>query len=346
MPARSALEFFRQRTRSFNRLGILRPMTTSELMDATLRIYRNEGRRMLALTLVPALFAFAGLTFYLHLVFPRFFTTMNPDSPNAQVLEVLIAFGLSLVSALPLLLLGLGWLNGLVIRVTADFVHGKNPETRDVLRSARSVLKNLFLQLVLLTGNMLVLPLLGFVLMVASARLSHMGHDVGVGLTFMAGLLALMVAFFMVPVVVVRSGVAPVACVVERLGPRASMARSKELMQGRKGLPSALDRLMNLALLGGLTFIVILVGLAGGFAMIGISAWLSQTLPLNLPAQWISNGLTIFPWFAALWLSAPLWGIGTTLLYYDRRSRLEAYDIEMHAREAFPGLRDSAPMVR
>lgn len=346
MPARSALEFFRQRTRSFNRLVMLRPITNSELLDAVFRIYRNEGRRMLALSLVPALLAFAGLLFYAELVFPRFFTTMNPESPNAQVVEVAVAMALSVVTALPLLLLGLGWMNGLVVRITADALHGEPADAADVMRSARSVLKNLFAQMLIFSGHVLLWPLLGFLFYVGSSRLARAGLDGLVVFTYLAGILSLLIAFIMVPVVIVRSGLAPVVCVVERLSPRASLARSKDLMRRRPFVPSALEMLLNLALLVVLVFVIVWIGLGAGMGMLGIARWLTDTLPLNLPTQWATAGLGYLPVFAAMWLSVPLWGIGTTLLYFDRRSRLEAYDIEMHAREAFPGLRDAPSVVR
>jgi len=51
--------------------------------------------------------------------------------------------------------------------------------------------------------------------------------------------------------------------------------------------------------------------------------------------------LELFPLFLAIWIIIPVWCTTTTLLYYERRIRLEGYDILALAQEVWRADRQS-----
>jgi hypothetical protein len=47
------------------------------------------------------------------------------------------------------------------------------------------------------------------------------------------------------------------------------------------------------------------------------------------------EALGVLPYFLVIWTLMPLWAIATTIIYYDRRIRLEGYDIEALAEDVW-----------
>jgi hypothetical protein len=119
---------------------------------------------------------------------------------------------------------------------------------------------------------------------------------------------------FLVPAVWISAALFAVIPVVvlERRGPFKAFDRSGELSKGVKGhILSAL----------GLIAIIWIVAKIGG----AIVAQLVPTPPLQLTTAALVDIIVY-----------PLFGIASTLIYYDIRIRKEGFDIEMMAQQATP----------
>ena len=43
----------------------------------------------------------------------------------------------------------------------------------------------------------------------------------------------------------------------------------------------------------------------------------------------------LLPYFLSLWVTIPVWAVTVTIIYYERRVRLEGYDIEALAQDVW-----------
>jgi len=112
----------------------------------------------------------------------------------------------------------------------------------------------------------------------------------------------------------IRNSLAVAASVVEMLGVRASMRRSKQLAAGTKG------RIFVVLLIAGLLYVV--VGTAESPLLI--------LMVRNPHAEHIvAQAILLLVGFAAHTLIAPVSIIGLTLVYFDQRVRKEAFDLVM-----------------
>ena len=68
-----------------------------------------------------------------------------------------------------------------------------------------------------------------------------------------------------------------------------------------------------------------------------LSSWLSNSPFHDLGVQTLNS----LPWFLTLWTLVPVWCTSATLLYYDRRTRAEGYDIEMLAKDMTPNVKQN-----
>ncbi|MEQ1936128.1 MAG: hypothetical protein ABL962_19915, partial [Fimbriimonadaceae bacterium] len=93
----------------------------------------------------------------------------------------------------------------------------------------------------------------------------------------------------------------------------------------------------------GIVFILLLLLAAGIGSGIGLlfsfdefNVWLESSSGADLSTKL----LEIIPTFLAIWLLVPVWAVTTTLIYFERRVRLEGYDIEALAQDVWRNDRD------
>ena len=87
--------------------------------------------------------------------------------------------------------------------------------------------------------------------------------------------------------------------------------------------------------------IVVWGGLAIGVALFDPDQWIAR-LPIGAAALAVAKqGFDLLPGFAVIWLTVPVWCTTCTLLFYERRIRLEGYDIDALAKEIWRADRQS-----
>ncbi|MCO5298282.1 MAG: hypothetical protein M9921_15645 [Fimbriimonadaceae bacterium] len=324
--------FIARRSERLGRATRLRPMRASEILDLSLRVYQQMGWTFLKHTVVPALLALAAAIFVWFNVVPAFTTTNHPESVTAQLAELAAALGLAILVAVPLVVGALAAASATVTLLTSDFMAGNTPNPAAARARAReSVVPLMWVALrvgafsasgVVLCG----VAIGGAALIDATTRSQSLWLPVVVGLAF----------FALIPAIggmlwgLSRYSLAVPAVVLERLGAGQACRRSLALMGGR---PSGYDTMHMLWAVLGMVTLVILGGLSLSVYLLGIHDWIEMARPLGFVAELLDSAVSLLPWFALIWVAIPVWCTTSTLLFYERRIRLEGYDIDALAQE-------------
>jgi hypothetical protein len=312
-------------------------METSEMLDVAARIYQVLGRTFLRLTALPTLLCLAGWTFLVRYTFPALTATQAPDQVGAQLVEVGVTLGLALFVGGPLFLLGVSYSSVVVMRLVSDYVSGSVPDPRSALRSVPKSLTNLMRlnvkQLLLSTSGILVA--MGFLaagaLLDAATAEDHLLSAVAV----LLGGLALVLGCAVFLLVRQRYALASPAVVLEGVSAGAAARRSRELMSGAMRHPSGHGAVWTFYFVCGFLALLVYGGVQGIVSLIGLSEHL-QTLLERLPMRFLfEEVLNLAPAFLVLWVVVPFWASAIAVLYFERRIRLEGYDIQNLASEVW-----------
>jgi hypothetical protein len=310
-------------------------LTPSEVIDTALRVYQRQGLTFLRLTAVPSVFCLAAIAFVLSYLLPAFGTTSDPDSIAVQAAEVLITLGLAVFVAGPVFLTGLTYGSAIVVRMTSDLMEGRQPSEFEAQKSARGALPMLFWQnlreLLLATSGILVstaFMLLGSLLTTLTGSESAMA-----GVVALIGVLGLMLGFVLFLALMSRHALSLPIAVIEGKKGKEAARRSNDLLK-KVGLHASaygsIHAVYFLLMFVGLTFIG-----AVEFAMEMLSipdrvgAWLAGSWLQPL----VVEALGLAPLYLVIWALVPAWATALTVIYYERRVRIEGYDIEALGRE-------------
>jgi hypothetical protein len=323
---------------------ILEPMSTGDVIDRAVRLYRRNFTALVAIVAVPSVIGYlAGLAF---------------TSGYAQLLTSVASPGSSGMegSALLLLILGLMgqpvWFFVYVFTVTGlarvigdHLMLGEAITFRRCFSAARQRLGDITLLALLMFGVLFLIGAVASVIFFAVFMVvaivvgvtagTGMPPWLGVALLIIFSLLAVAAGIALFLIVAARIIFLPQVLMIEGMTAGSSLGRSISLGQGnwyRVGAILLFTYFVSLSMLAALTLPVIL-----GIELFGSS---SSVELLLTPA-----GSAIYSAFnhTANLLSLPIWIVSFTLLYFDNRVRKEGYDMELLAREVAPGFRWQAP---
>jgi hypothetical protein len=126
--------------------------------------------------------------------------------------------------------------------------------------------------------------------------------------------------------------VAPVA-VLEDLGPRMAGKRARALMKKAPIHGSGTQAIWTLYPLILFIVCVLYFGILACLAIAGSEGFLTN-ITSGLPFQPLLLGaFDLLPAFLTIWTVIPVWATTVTMLYFDRRIRLEGFDIEILGRD-------------
>ena len=309
-------------------------MSSNEVVDTAVGTYQELGPMMLSHTVLPTLLCVAAFAFLSAYVFPTFGVTSHPDQMIAQVGEVITTALIALVVAGPLFVIGLSYTSAFVTGLVSDAMVGNMPDPSTHLKRARAILPKLvgltFWEILTSLGGLVI----GGILLMTSAMLSsNIDTNMASGAVAFIAVIAIMVGFLSVPFVLSRHLLAVPVVVLEGLKPRQAIKRSVDLMRrlyhNESGYNSAVS-LMFLSLFLG-AFLVL--GLFFTFSALDLIPFVDARLANSGFHDLAVEGLKVLPWFLMIWTVVPLWCTGATVLYYERRTRLEGYDIEALAQD-------------
>jgi hypothetical protein len=303
----------------------LRPMSTSQVLDRTISLYRNNFFLFAGIALLtPALGLIAHLVQLALLGKPvvpepgKF----DPAMMQQYFLQLFIEIGASIV----VYMVGTAFTTSATIYAVSMVHLGKTTTIQESYRMVRPnfwrilglLIRVFFLAFwPIVTGYGMIFAM-GFMMAASTGK-----PDTTVA--FLAGIVALLAAFvflFGIPwmfVTFCRYALAVTACTLEKLPAKYSVVRSKFLSKGRKGgifLIYVLYFFLSIAL----TYVLQLPAL-----VVNKIAWFSK-------AAHISAGSLVWIYvaeFLGATIAGPVATIATALIYYDQRVRKEAFDLQL-----------------
>lgn len=330
------------RTSRVNRRERLRLMRPGEVLDMALAVYQSAGWQILRTTALPTVLCLACVAFILNYVLPSFGMTSDAENVKAQVGEAAWTLTIAMGVGGPLFLLGLAISSGIVISLVADFMLGRVPNTKSAVQAGMRSLKGLFALCMyeLLIGWSGVLG--ATVLMMISAVLPQNGTNDALAALFTGiGVFGYAFGWITLPLVLLRHALAPAAVVLEGAKPFQAARRSIALMRGSHWQPSGYGTGWLLLATLGILLLLLLPGMALSLQALGLSSDVRLFSDIPFLSQAIAQALGLLPYFLAIWTLVPVWCAGVTILYFERRIRLEGYDIEALAQDAWMADRSS-----
>jgi hypothetical protein len=152
-------------------------------------------------------------------------------------------------------------------------------------------------------------------------------ENVAAGLVALFAILGFFVGGVIFLVVVSRHALAAPVTVIEGVGPRAAGKRSVALMRGKGPIISGYGHVWALYIVLFFLSLLIAAGLWGFLSMIGFETRIAASLD-NLPyGGVVAKAVGLVPLFLWVWTLVPVWATTVAIIYYERRIRLEGYDI-------------------
>ncbi len=327
--------YLSQRGAKFDRKNRMRLMKASEMLDTALRIYQRLGLTYLRLSYIPALFCLAAVGFVLNFVVPRLFTTQNNSGGTQLLGEVAIGLGMAVFIGGPLFLMGLSYTTSLVVQIVSDFMLGNPLDEHKAIKIARTVLPKLFI----VNLKELCLSLSGVIF--STAIMGVGGYisrttpdsDATAGIVVGIGGLGMCVGILIFLHIVATDSLAVPVAVLEGASARQSSKRSRSLLKKAGYHPSGLSAIWSLYGKLLLVAFVLEAGIYFFFIVLSVRERLSSLLS-DIPGQaLILRAFDLVPTFLVIWTLIPIWASVITIVYYERRVRLEGFDIDVLASE-------------
>jgi hypothetical protein len=310
-------------------------MTAFETVDLSIVAYRAIAGDILPRSVFPAALAAIAMNFATSFVFPALWETNNPDQIGLQILEFIGVLALGLFVAFPLFAFGTAWCAGMTTRMVSAWLQGKDWDgkavERETLRESGPALQNVVLAGLHASSGLLVCIAMLIVSGLIAAYLPQTKGTAGVlasvavaGLTF---------GFIIFAYLTARLSLAVPAGVVERLKPKQARLRSAQLMRREGILPSGYNAAIGQWFVALIILVVLTSAFNAGFSLLVSLMPFDAVSDRSLWGAVLAATVGAVPLMLGFWLLIPGLATGLTVLYFERRVRMEGYDIEQLAND-------------
>ena len=314
---------------------ILEPMSTGDVIDRAVRLYRRNFAPLVTIVAIPTLVGYVSSMMFWYGYTSLLSAATNTRSIGAEAIVTLALGSLGYPIYMFLLLATVAGLS----RVVGDHLMMGEPITlRSSLSAVRKRLGNIVLLGLLLVALLTGLYVVFFIVVMGLALVATLFAGVmaaaqlpqwaTITLVVILALAILAALIFLFCQIVARVVFLPQVVMIEGESAGSALFRAVRLGKGnwyRVGAILLFTYFVSLSMLSALTLPVL-----AGLYMAGYST----------TEFFLSPGWTIvyssFRDIASL-LSFPIWIVSFTLLYFDSRVRKEAYDLELLARDVAPG---------
>lgn len=304
-------------------------MRTGEILDLGLRIYRTSAAKILATTAGPMILIFAGLVFWSAYVSPSLWTTRSDGNAIVEIGEVMLALVTGVVVCIPIVGVGLALASGTLVRISAAFIRGDDFDfdqaKKDGQQAAVQIAQVAFLAI--FRGG---LVLIGAFVMLGLSKLLRESGGEGTGISALFSFLsvvAFVLSFFVVPWVLHTMSLTPAIVVVEGLSAKQAFVRCRNLLRPVGRQPGGFGTNFALAIMIGLAWLFYTLGLSTILGIFDLQGMVRTSSVVGIYQDLVIGALDMLPSFLALWLVLPVAAGAWTAHYFDRRVRLEAYDV-------------------
>ncbi len=311
------------------RIESLRPMSGGQVLDLSTKVYREVGAKILRPTFGAAFLVYTAATMMTQLFLPRLFLTRDPSDLFGQIGEVATAVIVALFTALPIVVIGASIILTHSVHAVSDLLSGREVHEIDRLQRADKDLRRT-IGLLFRSGVTAVSGgLVGLVALLGSAALSEAGQQDLSALAGGIGVLAALFSVLFILVVCIRQSLAPAVLLLENLKPKEAAARSAFLLSGGRLAPSGADSIVTLIFILTLLILFFWGGVNFIYGAFNVMDWMTAAVGRFWWGEVAVSLVSGLPYLLGFWLLAPIWSVGTTVLYFERRIRLEGHDIEL-----------------
>ena len=316
---------------------VLEPMSTGDVIDRAVRLYRRNFTAVLAIAGLPSLLGYlTGLA--LGTGYREFLTSLADQNSSAMQPEAIILLLVGMVGYPVWFFIQVFTLTGMARVVGDQLMMGETITLRRCFSVARARFGDILLMTLLI---FVILLVLGFAFLIAFfAVVLVVGLIAGIAaatglpawlsgvLLAVFGLLSVCGGAILVLLIMSRVAFLPQALMIEGLSAGSSLGRAMTLGSGnwyRIGAILLFTYFVRVSLLAAMTLPALLA-----LAWFRVPAFEFAVTPM---------GTAIYSAFdqIANVLSLPIWVVSFTLLYFDNRVRKEGYDMELLARDVAPG---------
>jgi len=292
---------------------ILRPMSTGELMDRTLVLYKRNFQLFVGIAILgPA-------TYLLFQLMTISSTSVRAGNPGRASPFSFASLGFGFLAGVLVMMAGMAIAHAATVRAVAAVHLGFPIQILEAYKSLKGKIwrvLGVFVCMGLLAGVAAVAAVLLVSVLILALRtllIGNRGPGAEVFAVFMVFVPLLGVGISAM-IVWVRYALAIACCVVEDLGVFNSLKRSVALSKGSR------FRIFLIYIV--FVILALVVGAALGGLAGGLGAVLLPAGPARLIVIYIGS-------FLASTLTGPLATIGIALVYYDERVRKEAFDLQL-----------------
>jgi len=292
----------------------LRPMSTGQVLDRTFTLYRKNFWLFVGIATVgPA----ANVIFQLLTVGANIGTPFSPGRPVANPSNLAV-FGLSMLFGYIILLVGMAISHAATVKAVAAVYLGLRISIVGAYKALRGRILSLFgtgiLILLIMAAALLAVTLLMIPVVFVIGLFGKASAGVGAAIVGAVAVFLIVIGVFAAMIMVyARYALAIQACIVEALGPVASLKRSSFLTKG--------SRWRAIAIYG--VFLLLSMVLGGGLGAV------AGAIGVLVHNKIVAAVLVYLAGFIAGSVTGPLATIGLSLLYYDERVRKEAFDLQL-----------------
>lgn len=336
MPFRTPLDLYQDRLTALDRRRLLRPMTLTETLDSAFRVIQLYGVRILLATIIPTALCYLSLIFFNTFVLPTVFGASS-NVVLEQVSEIAIASGILFFNILPLLIIGVSYGVAFTSRVTVRHMLGDKPNLPEIEDESRlahlgmaSTIAATLIQ-IFSVPIFVTISLIGITILQQSTPNNLILDIIAVTLWTLGTVCAILIP----PIVAGKVSLSTSVFVAEGQSGLAASKRSSQLVKGSGFVPSGYASIWGLWLLVAFIDLCIWTGLQGIFSILGIVSYADYLRTTGEFGTLMSGAINALPSFLVLWLTIPVISASLTVLYYDRRVRMEAYDIRILAQDVF-----------
>lgn len=299
-------------------------------------VFQSIGKHLLRTTVAGALLLQCTMAYVFNFVLPEFFGGNSSRNFEQQLLAASFSLAIAIFAGIPLALAGLSMTSAVVSQATYDFVVGSVPDDRVAYRRAFASAPVLFLVVLRVTLlASLGLVIAGGLMLAGGVITSRTGSsDLSGGLFIVVGFFAAFFGGLWFLWCLGSHALCPPIAMIEGGKFGQVLKRSRDLMRTRPIHGSGHGGFWTLAIVIFVVWQSFSFGCHAMVELLGTRAWLEGQLGNWTYAQAVLTAHDMFPDFVVTWTLIPFGAVAMTLLYIDRRVKLEGFDITLLARDA------------
>lgn len=327
--------YLSRRGAKLDRKNRLRVMNSGEILDTALRVYQRMGLTFLRLTIIPALVCLASSAFVDTFVLPNVFTSSENSGANRMIGEFAGTLLLGVFVGGPLFLIGMSYSSAIVVQLVSSYMIGEAQDADSAVAQATQAIPKLFL----LNLRELIVSLSG--ILVSAAIIGFGGYvnqktdssDITAGVLVFIGGAAMLAGIVLFLYFIAWDALSIPVAILEKCPAGQSVRRSRQLLKRAGYHPGGTGTIWSLYVLLAILLMVLQIGMGVSVELVSAHERIESVFGPTALTALSTKLLDLLPTFLTLWTLIPVWASVITIVYYERKIRIEGFDIDILASE-------------